>query len=301
MRKMLSILIPTYNYVCVTLVSDLQLQAEQLACPYEILVADDGSDEKIKLENRKMNALPHCRYIELEKNVGRARIRNILGGLAQYDRLLFMDCDGHVIRKDYLSRYLEASLHADVVCGGILHPDTLPLPEVSLRYRYEKKAEQQFTVEKRMQRPYGMFRSFNFMISRRAFELHPFDESFRDYGYEDVLLGQELEAGGIPILHIDNPLMNDDIETNPVFLRKTEEALRTLYLHRDKIRDDSGLLHLYKQLKQSKLTGAARSGFRLLRPLLRHNLLGRHPNLYGFAFYKLGYYCELECKGIPTE
>ena len=42
---MLSILIPTYNYVCVKLVTDLQQQAERLECPYEILVADDASED----------------------------------------------------------------------------------------------------------------------------------------------------------------------------------------------------------------------------------------------------------------
>ena len=46
---MLSILIPTYNYVCVKLVSDLQQQAEGLGCPYEILVADDASDSLLGL------------------------------------------------------------------------------------------------------------------------------------------------------------------------------------------------------------------------------------------------------------
>ena len=55
---MLSILIPTYNYVCVKLVTDLQQQAERLECPYEILVADDASEDAFKRENRKINGIP---------------------------------------------------------------------------------------------------------------------------------------------------------------------------------------------------------------------------------------------------
>ena len=66
---MLSILIPTYNYVCVKLVTDLQQQAERLECPYEILVADDASEEAFKRENRKINGIPGCKYIELQENV----------------------------------------------------------------------------------------------------------------------------------------------------------------------------------------------------------------------------------------
>ena len=85
---MLSILIPTYNYVCVKLVTDLQQQAERLECPYEILVADDASEDAFKRENRKINGIPNCKYIELQENVGRSRIRNILGCLARYDYLI---------------------------------------------------------------------------------------------------------------------------------------------------------------------------------------------------------------------
>ena len=58
---MLSILIPTYNYVCVKLVTDLQQQAERLECPYEILVADDASEDAFKRENRKINGIPDCK------------------------------------------------------------------------------------------------------------------------------------------------------------------------------------------------------------------------------------------------
>ena len=40
---MLSILIPTYNYDCSRLVSDLQRQAERMGIGYEVIVADDAS------------------------------------------------------------------------------------------------------------------------------------------------------------------------------------------------------------------------------------------------------------------
>ena len=55
---MLSILIPTYNYVCVKLVTDLQQQAERLECPYEILVADDASEDAFKRETVKSTVFP---------------------------------------------------------------------------------------------------------------------------------------------------------------------------------------------------------------------------------------------------
>lgn len=119
---MLSILIPTYNYVCVKLVTDLQQQAERLECPYEILVADDASEDAFKRENRKINGIPGCKYIELQENVGRSRIRNILGRLARYDYLIFMDCDASVVSNEFLSRYMAVRNAAEVVYGGLVHP-----------------------------------------------------------------------------------------------------------------------------------------------------------------------------------
>ena len=289
---MLSILIPTYNYVCVKLVTDLQRQAEALGCAYEILVADDASEEEYKRKNREINKLPCCKYIELQENVGRSRIRNILAHLAQYDFFLFLDCDGRVVRHDFIWRYMDSRKLADVVCGGILHPGKLPSPKVSLRYAYEKSAERRFTVKERAQRPFGMFRSFNFLISRKAFESCPFDESIRNYGYEDVLMGVQLERQGFQVLHIDNPLVNEDIERNGAYLRKAEESIQTLYAHRDKLEGNSGILRMYDTLRRKKMLPCLLFLYRLFRPIIRRNLLGRHPNLLLFNFYKVGYYAR---------
>ena len=122
---MLSILIPTYNYDCTSLVSDLQQQAQQAGIDYEIIVADDASPMHIyKEKNREVNELPHCRLIELTKNVGRARIRNRLAEEAQYPWLLFMDADAKVISPTYIEDYVHAITDdIDVVCGGLCHTE----------------------------------------------------------------------------------------------------------------------------------------------------------------------------------
>ena len=263
---MLSILIPTYNYVCVKLVTDLQQQAERLECPYEILVADDASEDAFKRENRKINGIPNCKYIELQENVGRSRIRNILGRLARYDYLIFMDCDASVVSNEFLSRYMAVRNAAEVVYGGLVHPEQLPSPKVSLAFFYEKHAEPHFTAEKRALHPYKVFRTFNFMILRETFLKHPFDETITHYGHEDTLFGLVL---------------------------KKEESLRTLYVHRDKLERSSGVHRLYGTLQRLHLVLFVSLLYRLCRPMIRRNLYSRHPNLYFFAFYKVGYYCSL--------
>ena len=110
MINSLSILIPTYNNVCLELVKSLQAQAAALPdFEYEILVADDGSTDRLTIyENREICSLPYCRYIEREKNVGRAAIRNFLAEKALHPWLLFIDSNMQVIHPQYLTTYLQS-------------------------------------------------------------------------------------------------------------------------------------------------------------------------------------------------
>lgn len=293
---MLSILIPTYNYVCIDLVRDLQKQAESLGIIYEILVADDASCVSYKKQNRQIESLAHCHYIELEQNVGRAKIRNILASYAQYSYFMFLDCDGKVIDPNFIEKYIKYIPKANVICGGIVQPDSMPSKEVSLRYRYEKEAEKRFTAEKRNQNPYGEFRSFNFMISRDVFNSHPFDETIIDYGFEDTLLGRDLKNSKVPIYHIDNPLMNNDLETNEVFLRKTLISLQTLYKYKEDLVGYSAVLSLYYKMKKLGLVGFAARCYRLCSSFIYQNLISGHPSLTLFKCYKIGCFCEIACR-----
>ena len=78
-KQELSVLIPTYNHVCVPLVKQLLPLLEAATIDYEILIADDGSTDTDTIkDNQTINTLPHCRYIVRKENVGRATIRNFL-------------------------------------------------------------------------------------------------------------------------------------------------------------------------------------------------------------------------------
>lgn len=288
----LSILIPTYNTKCLSLVEELQ---RQLPDDCEIIVADDGSTDAVaKATNREMTGWKGVTYKEEEQNQGRARIRNRLTQMAQGDYVLFIDSDAVVENPQFLSNYLRCLPTSAVVCGGILHPDTLPSKEQTLRWTYEKRCEPRFTAAERNRQPYHCLRTFNFMMPRETAISHPFDESITHYGYEDTLLGGQLEEEGIEVWHIDNPLINGDIESNQVFLQKTEEAMETLHSIRHKIGNHSGLLTFYRKLQCLHLTGLLRAVYKITRPLLRRNLLGTHPSVPIFNFYKLGYYACID-------
>ena len=174
-----------------------------------------------------------------------------------------------------------------------VHPDEQPSPNVSLRYKYEKWAEGHFTIEKRRKHPWKSLRTFNILIPREIALRFPFDESILGYGYEDVLLGRKLEKEGVSVLHINNPLLNTDIEDNTTFLCKTEEALRTLWKQEDKIQDSSSLISFYKKLDSIKALPIVRILYHLFSKKIRKNLTGKEPNILLFQFYKIAYFDAL--------
>ena len=289
----LSILIPTYNDLCVKLVGALRRQAEQTGIDYEILVGDDGStDASVVAGNRQIEQWEHCRYLIQPQNTGRAAIRNRLAKEARYDWLLFIDSDMTVVRPDYISLYA-AQDDADVVDGGVTIGGDAEALRQNLRYLYEKASESEHTVEMRRKKPYQDFHTANFLIRRDLMLSHPFDERFRYYGYEDVLFGKQLRADHIAIKHIDNPMGFCTFESNPDFVSKTEEGLRTLYQFQSELRGYSRLITLVEGIHIPLILSLIRLSHRLFGGLIRRNLCGRHPSLKLFGLYKLGYYTTL--------
>ena len=289
---MLSILIPTFNDDCTTLVVNLVHQASSInAIDWEIIVGDDVStNQAVVAANRSINALPHCRYVFKEVNEGRAAIRNFLAQQAQGEWLLLLDADLTMIDDHFLEKYIEAMKQADVVCGGY---KVMEGPEGNLRYAYEKAAACQQRLSSRNANPYHDFKVSNCMIRAEVFAAHPLDTRFRAYGYEDVFLGKELEHHGIKVLHIDAPLGFSQFETNAQFMAKTEEGLRTLCRFREELQGYSTLLYHVEKLRRLRLTSLVLFVFRQWRKRWRSNLQSAQPSLLRFKLYKLGYYLQL--------
>lgn len=291
----LSILIPVYNRDCTRLIKDLYAQGLELGVPYEIIVADDCSTDILSLERNRITAedLENCRFTGLSRNMGRAAIRNLLADESRYDKLLFLDCDSAVRDGYFLRNYMDAADRAQVVCGGAIHPDTLPEPGVELRWRYERKADRERSAEFRSRTPYARFTPFSFLIDRKAFMDIRFDESYNGYGYEDVQFGHELEKRGVSILHIDNPLVHLGLEKNEVFLDKTRQAVMNAFSHKEEIGDSSRLLNHYNRISGLHIRWLFRMIWILSGKGMERNLLGNNPSLRIFSLYKLCYICQL--------
>ena len=289
-KQELSVLIPTYNHVCVPLVKQLLPLLEAATIDYEILVADDGSTDADTIkDNQTINGLPHCRYIVRKENVGRATIRNFLVKEAQYAYVLFIDSDMTIMGDQFIRRYLKNSCET-VIDGGVsIHGDEEML-KGNLRYCYEKAEEASHTASERQKNPYQHLHTANLFVRRDLMLEHPFDERFRRYGYEDVLLGKTFHQHHISIEHIDNPLGFCTFETNADFVSKTEEGLRTLYQFREDLRGYSRLLTFVSNIHIPAVKTMIRLWHRVFGSLERRHLCGNRPNLTIFKLYRLGFF-----------
>lgn len=303
----LSILLPSYNNVCVSLVQVLQRQADALSGKldkpfrYEIIVADDGSTDAACIDaNRVIGDMLHCRYLRMEQNVGRAQIRNVLISESRGDYVLLIDSDLFLCDDNYLYKY--ATSTADVVYGGtriggkgfamVDNEANTENLKGNLRYIYEKKAEPSHRAVFRQLRPNQEISVCNLYARRDIMEAHPFDSRFKAYGYEDVLFGKRLAESGIEVTHIDNPVLINEFESNSVFVKKTEEAILTLCRFEQDLEGYSNLKTKVTSLGRYIPLSLFRLWHRIMKNKEKRNLTGSKPSLLLFKLYKLGFFLE---------
>ncbi|MCB0464730.1 MAG: glycosyltransferase family 2 protein [Aequorivita sp.] len=296
---MISILIPTYNYNVFALVENLFKQCESAAIKYEILVLDDASPDKKSLEeNSKINLLKHCSFQILNENIGRSKIRNLLAEKANFDWLLFLDADTFPSSSKFIKKYLIAfSEDTSAIFGGVDYPKNNS-ESFSLRHKYGCERES-LSIAKRLKNPYRSFITMGFAIRKAVFQKIKFNEKLAGYGYEDSVFGYELQKNNIPLLHIDNPVVHLNMETNEVFIKKSQLALQNLlnFYESGVINDEMvRILKIYLKLKNWNLLFAIRGLFSVFNKPMLKNLNSPKPYLFLFDLYRLGYLSSLKIK-----
>lgn len=265
---------------------------------YEIIISDDASsDTSVRYHNSLLAEQYHVQYIQNEQNIGRSKIRNSLADAAKYPTLLFMDCDARVKSSDYISNYIrflqENNLQGTdfVVLGGLNYREMRPEKTKLLRYRYGIKREVRPAYE-RNRDPYRAFTPFNMLIAKSVFEKCRFEESLKQYGYEDTFFGIELKKCGIPVYHIDNELYHEGIDTNELLLDKVAAGvanLVNLQSHNkldDKFLAVSTLLATYQKLKRTISGRFTLSLLGKIKQPLR-NIASTYNSLMFLDLYKL--------------
>jgi glycosyltransferase involved in cell wall biosynthesis len=297
---MLSINIPVYNIEVYHLVLALLKQAKKLQIVFEIRVYDDGSNLNYKKLNSNLHDFAEVEYLEMDKNMGRAAIRNKMGFDSKYPLLLFIDADSELVNDNYLQQYLANKKPNTVLCGGTAYKNERPEKEKLLRWFYGKQREA-ISAEIRNQKKGFILTSNNFLIEKKTFESIHFREDIKKYGHEDTLLGFDLFCFGVQILHINNPVFHTGLESSIEFLAKTKTGLETLcQITHELLKDDKEFveqvyfLHKFSQLKSIVPGFLLKSIYTIFGPFLERNLCGQKPRLFFFDLYKLGYYANIK-------
>ncbi|MEM7573342.1 MAG: glycosyltransferase [Bacteroidota bacterium] len=205
-----------------------QLQASGLE--FELRVYEDASPPPYPATNQLIaNLGPEVVYKLLPKNLGRAKIRNLLAQEARYPQLLFLDADSG-IPTGFVQAYLPYldPRRFPVVQGGRTYPARAQLAaNYWLHQRYGLQRER-LDPNATGDDLYRGFQTNNFLVSRDLLLTHPFPSDFSGYGHEDTLWGWQLKARQVPVFRIDNPVIHLGLEAADVFLRKQEEAVVNL-------------------------------------------------------------------------
>lgn len=295
---MLSILIPTYNFNCYTLAVQIVQQAVIENIVFELICIDDGSLSLVNKENQKINCLANCKFIELKKNIGLSNNRNALVKESKYENIIFLDGDSLLPDKKYINRYLKAlKKNTDVIYGGRIHPEMVDSTR-KLRWKYGTKRED-LKAAFREKNKFKCILFNNTLIKRTLFNKIGFDKALTQYGHEDTLFAYNISKLNVDVLHIDNPVLHNDIDNNAVYLNKTIMSLENLNsLYKSGSIDPHFVTFLrhFNRLKLLKLNYLFAFNFKVFHTLYESQLTSINPSIFIFDIFRLSYFCKINLK-----
>lgn len=104
-------------------ISDARIYLENLACPYEIIIVDDGSTDGTRTEAVRASVNPQVKIIGYDRNQGKGFAIKHASKYATGDVIAFMDSDADV-RPDLLKQYVTVLQNNDVALASKWHPDS---------------------------------------------------------------------------------------------------------------------------------------------------------------------------------
>jgi len=293
---MLTVCIPVYNKDVTSLVTTLLKQIMASDKDVNVVLIDDKSSSSFVQTNQ--NISNEVLYVPLNQNVGRSKIRNKFLEYTDAQYLLFLDCDSKIIKDDFIETYLNyLNQHESrVLVGASVYSSNKPSRQYRLRWKYGRLKESKAYADRVADSNFS-FKTNNFIISRACFAENLFNETISGYGHEDTLFGHELRKKEIQLDHIDNPVLNEILDTNQEFIFKTEEGLcnllKVLQLtnHDESLVSSIKLLGYYKRYRSSRLF---KLFFTVARNPIRYMLIKGCASLFWLDVYKLGYLIRID-------
>ena len=298
--KMLSILIPTFNYDVTALVTEVHKQSIACKIEFEILVYDDAStDLKVIKNNTSINALEDTSYTILKSNIGRSAIRNKLAKTAQYEWLLFLDADVMTVNDNFVSNYINSlSDSKPIINGGISYQKEKPEQSQLLRWIYGKKREA-LNSEIRKKNQHISLLSSNFLIKQETLKKIKSDEKMARLCNEDTLYSYNLKQKEITISDIENTVDHLGLETREAFLKKSLQNIDTLNLFLKQKLSDARYMKNSRdkyKVRKLKLDIIFAVIFHIFKKQFEKNLLTNRTSLFIFELYRLSNICYIQRK-----
>jgi hypothetical protein len=191
----------------------------------------------------------------------------------------------------FLAHYAAAITQtiAPVLVGGTMYAALAPTdPAAYLRWYYGRSREA-FPALVRQQRPHSQFKLKNVLMRADVFNHVKLDENLMRYGHEDTKFGWRLQAAGIAVQHLDNPVLHDGLEPGEAFLLNSRQAVQNLvHLYRTEgLGADTKLLRAALRLRRLGLGTGTSVVLSPAEPLLWRQLLGPKPQLRNLDMLKL--------------
>jgi len=293
---MISVLIPVYNYRIQSLVENLCLQFENIECNWEILLSDDASNMKFRIQNSEfINTInnPQVKLFQQEINLGNAANRNYLITQASYVWLLFLDADVIPVNNDFISVYVKKmqSTKQEIISGNIIYSNKNTLAHL-LRWKYGKEKEE-IAFEIRKSNSILNLRGANFAIIKELACKINFPILKENYGFVDTRFFLQFEENQVFV--IENPVYHLGIEENSVFMIKTKKAMvNALFLlnNNDELSLQISIISNYKKVRFFK--GFLAKIYLRFHAYLEKNLESEKSYIFIFQIYKILYLSYLD-------
>jgi len=294
---MISVLIPTHNYNVYPLAKALEVQFLNSKITYEIICRDDLAIDSL-IENEKINLLKHATFVFVKKGNGLSENRNKLASIAKYDYLLFIDGDSALPDKSFIDRYLSViKNNIDIIYGGRIHPKTV-LKHQKLRWKYGRLREDLTALERGKDKYKYLFFN-NTLIKREFFNTIGFEKSITQYGHEDTILAYKISLKKASVIHINNPVLHNDIDSNITFLNKSKHSLENLNtIYKTNLIDYRFItfLKIFSKIKKFKLHYLAALFHVLFASLLEKQLTSKRTLIFIFNLFRLSYFSHINLK-----
>jgi len=291
----LSILIPFYHDDPAALLGALALQTQELRTDVEILIYDDGTNDKTVNDNLVKIASESRAPISLyfaQDNHGRAHARNALKEKARALWVLFLDADMLPTTDNFIAGYLTEIIkdETDILFGGFTVPDQKQSAETELHRAFSHTSDCLGADERTKNGPQYVCSS-NLCVRASVLNEQPFDTNFQGWGWEDSEWAARV-ASVYRLKHVDLPALHLGLENTETLLKRFKDSGENYVRFTSKHPELAKTLTLYKMShKLKRLPGQA-----LMRPFLaftvRSNFMPTKLRLLALKLWRASWYAK---------